>query len=236
MTMARQRRRPHAVRTDIDIIAPERRGHVVHFRPVFSDKHIIDAEFEDIASEMAAAEKSTVAATERIDGARRPDLATGRRSFFGRMLRAAAAGPKARAKLFPLVLAGLCTVSFWVFGGHAVFAPLTGREASAESRSSVTSGISVRAGAVGGMRMELVDDQATSATPARQKVPAISLPAAARHAVVQPRPANAGLAASAPTGHAYPAVAEAPMPAVDVVFIDNGRQGAQAVRPPRADR
>ena len=154
MAAGRQRRRPHASRRDnADLIAPEIHVHVSHFRPAFPIMPIIDAEFEDIASEPPAkAEPGPIA----------PEADAS--SFARRMARPVSGGKttavksRVRSRLFPVALAGLCATSFWIFGGHAVFARLVGGEAVAGT-PLVISGVST----VDGLRVAIIDDNSRKA-------------------------------------------------------------------------
>lgn len=216
MAATRQRTRPKARPCrNADVIVPEHRARVTHFRPVFPNLPIIDAEFEDIASEPGAAGDVNTA-----DPAARFDDRRSHLRFPGWKIRLPEVESRLRPRLFPVALVGLCAISFWVFGGHAVLARLTGG-ADAGAEPLVISSVSTRIGTIDGMRMAIVDGQVTNTTSARQNVPAIGVRAGGRDDAVEVRASDHVLGAGASTAfRAKLPMAEGRTPAVDVTFID----------------
>ena len=237
MEPGRQRRSSHAEAfAKADLIAPERRGHVVHFTPVFSNMDIIDAEFEEIASERtgpAAARTAPgerPAGTERFDREKRPAGATRRENPH------AAALPASPSRLFPAALAALCAMSFWVFGGHAVLARLAGRDRPGPP-TRVISDVQPAPGRVGGLRIAIVDGPVAHEPAVRQMVPA---------AVVRTAPPNrpdvVRRPGTSPGGDAVIrlrsqlSITRGETSASDVTFIDDSQQAGREARYTQIDR
>lgn len=221
MAATRHSRRPDAEAPAIaDIIAPDHpRPHATRFRPVFSDMHIIEAEFEDITSKVPQEDESV-------------PVTAGRRGNDGHKLlawlsRLAAGRPGKPSHLFVASLAGLCALSFWSFGGHAVYAGLAGRT-TGKGAPLVISGVSTRLGTIDGMRVAIIDGSVTNRTAARRTIPPIGIRTAAGESPVAIRTADPVLAAGASTGfRARLPIGAGQAPAVDVTFIDNSAQAGR---------
>lgn len=173
-----------------DLIAPEPQARRPHFRPVFAGQPVIDAHFEAVdpaapVSEMKTAPAS-VAPTRRLD-------------LFGRKFAFSVAEPESwRPNVFPAVLAGLCGLSFWIFGGHAVFARLAA--APAPAAPLAITDVSTRLGIIDGMRVAIVNGRIVNVTGSRQKVPPISVSTGAEKGPVTVEPAVDVLEAGGSTG------------------------------------
>jgi hypothetical protein len=197
-----------------DLIAPEPpRDRRPHFRPVFADGAVIDAQFEmvDPVAEQAVRERPARAESNAAP-ARRLDL-------FGRKITFSVAEAPGRPSVFPVLLAGLCGLSFWVFGGHAVFARLAGTPMP-DAPLEITD-ISTRLGIIDGMRVAIVNGRVVNVTGTRQKVPPISVSTDEAPGPVTVEPVTDVLEAGASTGfRARLPIAPGAEPEVAVAFAD----------------